>query len=185
MARTVLVTGGGTGIGRAVAAVFAADGNTVIVTGRRAAPLQTTAADLGTRVRPVVCDGTDPAQVDALRAELPESVDVVVHCAGGNTDFDRPAPHDLASLAANWQANLNANLLSAVLTTAAVSDRLTDGGTIINIGSIAADKGTGQSRGCILEHRPRRRARPQGHHRERRVPRLHRRHRILPRPARR
>lgn len=141
MTRNVLVTGGGTGIGRAVAAGFAADGDTVVITGRRPAPLQDAADALG--VRAVVCDGTDPAEVEALAAQLPASVDVVVHCAGGNTDFDRPAPHDLASLAANWRANLDANLLTAVLVTAAVSDRLADGGAVINVGSIAADKGAG------------------------------------------
>ena len=143
MARTVLVTGGGTGIGRAVAAAFAADGDTVVITGRRLEPLEVTAADLGAGVRPVVCDGTDPAQVAALAAQLPASLDVLVHCAGGNTDFDRPAPDDLDSLAAAWRANLEANLISAVLTTAAVRDRLADGAAVVNIGSIAADKGAG------------------------------------------
>lgn len=143
MTRFVLVTGGGTGIGRAVAAAFSADGDTVMITGRRPAPLQDTADALGAGVRAVVCDGTDPAQVEALATQLPESVDVVVHCAGGNTDFDRPAPHDLATLAANWRANIDANLLTAVLTTAAVSARLASGGTVVNIGSIAADKGAG------------------------------------------
>ncbi len=143
MARNVVVTGGGTGIGAAVAATFAADGDTVIITGRRPEALHATAAELGSKVRSVVCDATDPSQVDALRAQLPARVDVVVHCAGGNTDFDRPALDDLESLAANWQANLNANLISAVLMTAAVRDRLADGGTVINIGSIAADQGAG------------------------------------------
>lgn len=141
MTRNVLVTGGGTGIGRAVAAAFAADGDAVVITGRRPAPLQDTADALG--VQAVICDGTDPAQVEALTAQLPASVDVIVHCAGGNTDFDRPSPSDLASLADNWRANIDANLLTAVLMTAAISDRLADGGTVVNIGSIAADKGAG------------------------------------------
>ncbi len=143
MARNVVVTGGGTGIGRAVAAAFAADGDTVVITGRRPEPLQATAVELGPGVQGMVCDGTDAAQVDALRAQLPESVDVLVHCAGGNTDFDRPAANNLESLAANWRANLDANLITAVLMTAAVCDRLADGGSVINIGSIAADKGAG------------------------------------------
>jgi 3-oxoacyl-[acyl-carrier protein] reductase len=143
MTRNVLVTGGGTGIGRAIAAAFAADGDTVVITGRRAQPLHATAADLGAGVRGVVCDATDPAQVEQLRAQLPATVDVLVNCAGGNTDFDRPQPTDLGSLAANWRANIEANLLSAVLTTAAVRDRLGPGGSVVNIGSIAADKGAG------------------------------------------
>ncbi|MGH3865428.1 MAG: SDR family NAD(P)-dependent oxidoreductase [Pseudonocardiaceae bacterium] len=124
MARNVVVTGGGTGIGRAVAAAFAADGDTVVIIGRRSEPRHTTAAELGPGVRAVVCDGTDPSQVGALRVELPAWVDVLVNCAGGNT-------------------NLDANLISAVLMTTVVQDRLTTGGTVISIGSIAADKGAG------------------------------------------
>lgn len=144
MARNVVVTGGGTGIGRAVAAAFATDGDTVVITGRRAEPLHTTATELGSGVRAVVCDATDPAQVDALNAQLPAAVDVLVHCAGGNTDFDRgPTTGDLKSLADSWRANLDANLISAVLMTASVRDRLAEGGAVINIGSIAADKGAG------------------------------------------
>lgn len=143
MTRNVLVTGGGTGIGRAVAAAFAADGDSVVITGRRSEPLHTAATALGPTVRAVVCDATDPAQIQSVVTELPDSLDVLVNCAGGNTDFDRDGPHDLASLAAGWRANLEANLLSAVLTTAAVRDRLADGATIVTIGSIAADKGAG------------------------------------------
>lgn len=80
---------------------------------------------------------------EALRAELSASVDVLVNCAGGNTDRDRPAATDLTSLAANWRPNLEANLISAVLMTTAVHGRLTPGSTVISIGSIAADKGSG------------------------------------------
>lgn len=143
MTRNVLVTGGGTGIGRAVAAAFAAAGDSVVITGRRSEPLHATAAALGPTVRAVVCDATDPSQIQSLATELPASLDVLVNCAGGNTDFDRDTPQGLASLAAGWRANLDANLLSAVLTTAAVRDRLADGASVVNVGSIAADKGAG------------------------------------------
>lgn len=143
MTRNVLITGGGTGIGQAVAASFAAAGDKVSILGRRPEPLQATAVRLGPGVSPVVCDATDPAQLQAVLAELPDPIDVLVHCAGGNTDFDRPEPNDLNGLAASWRANLDANLLSAVLVTAAVNDRLAAGGTVVNIGSIAADKGAG------------------------------------------
>lgn len=137
MARNVIVTGGGTGIGRAVAARFAKDGDDVLITGRRPEPLRETARELGARF--IVCDCSDPAQVEA--AGFAATADVLVNNAGGNTDLDRPAAGDLQALAANWRANLEANLISAVLMTAAV--RLAAGGSVISIGSIAADKGAG------------------------------------------
>ena len=143
MTRTVLVTGGGTGIGRAVTAAFAQSGDTVFITGRRTGPLEQTASELGSNVHAVTCDNSDPKDLKRLQDTLPANLDVVVHCAGGNTDFDREAPSDLDTLAAGWRANLDSNLLSAVLTTAAVRDRLTPGGRVITIGSIAADKGAG------------------------------------------
>jgi 3-oxoacyl-[acyl-carrier protein] reductase len=136
--RTIVVTGGATGIGRATAARFRADGDDVLITGRRAGVLEKTAADLG--VRGVVCDATDPAQVERLLDELPEQVDVLVNNAGGNTDFGRP-DGDLAQLKANWLANLEANLISAVLTTTALGPRLTT--AVVHLGSIAGGRGPG------------------------------------------
>jgi 3-oxoacyl-[acyl-carrier protein] reductase len=68
MARHVVVTGGGTGIGRAIAARFAADGEAVVVTGRRPGPLAEAAAALGPAVRAVPFDAADPADVEAAAA---------------------------------------------------------------------------------------------------------------------
>ena len=138
--RSIVVTGGGTGIGRAIAAAFVAAGDEVVITGRRAEVLHETAERIG--ARPVVCDATDVEQVTSL-AEAVGEVDVLVNCAGGNTDFDRAEPGDLHELAAAWRANLDANLLSAVLVTAALRPRLRSGGAVVHIGSIAADKGAG------------------------------------------
>jgi 3-oxoacyl-[acyl-carrier protein] reductase len=141
MARTVLVTGGGTGIGAAVAARFARDGDDVYLTGRRPDVLKQTASAID--ATPITCDHTDPGRVTALLDQLPSQVDVLVNNAGGNTDFDTPASGDLAAYAAAWRANLDANLLSAALTTRALTDRLAAGGAVVHIGSIAADKGAG------------------------------------------
>lgn len=138
MTRTIVVTGGATGIGRATAELFRRDGDDVVITGRRADVLAKTAADLG--ARGVVCDATDPEQVELLLGELPERVDVLVNNAGGNTDFNRP-DGGLAQLKANWLANLEANLLSAVLTTTALAPRLTT--AVVHIGSIAGARGPG------------------------------------------
>jgi len=136
--RTIVVTGGATGIGRATAERFRADGDDVVITGRRADVLAKTAADLG--ARGVVCDATDPGQVERLLDELPERIDVLVNNAGGNTDFGRP-DGDLQQLKANWLANLEANLVSAVLMTAACAPRLTT--AVVHLGSIAGARGPG------------------------------------------
>jgi 3-oxoacyl-[acyl-carrier protein] reductase len=137
VSRIVLVTGGGNGLGKAVAARFRADGDTVVITGRNADRLTITAAEID--ARPITCDATDPQQVARMAGELGPDLDVVVNMAGGNTDFDRPSPGDLDQVMAAWRANLDANLLSAVLTTTAVLDKMRPGGSIINVGSIGAE----------------------------------------------
>jgi 3-oxoacyl-[acyl-carrier protein] reductase len=137
--RIVLVTGGGRGLGKAVAARFRADGDTVIITGRDSGQLADAAAETG--AHPITCDATDPRQVTQMAAEMGSDLDVLVNMAGGNTDFTRPQTDsaDLSDVLAAWRANLDANLLSAVLTTTAVFGRLRAGGTIINVGSIGAE----------------------------------------------
>ena len=142
MSRIVLVTGGGRGLGQAVAARFRAGGDTVIITGRDPGQLARTAAEIG--ARPVTCDATDPRHVTRMAAGLGPELDVLINMAGGNTDFTRPSgpPGDLEDVMMAWRANLDANLLSAVLTTTAVLAKLRAGGSIINVGSIGAEYAT-------------------------------------------
>lgn len=143
MARTVLVTGASTGIGRATAARFAADGATVIITGRHHDTVTATAKELD--VRGEVCDATDPLAVGELAAHLPGTVDVLVNAAGGNTDLDEPEGDgtELELLVRTWRANVDANLLSAVLTTEAVRKLLGNPASVISISSIGAERGSG------------------------------------------
>lgn len=139
MRRTVVVTGGTTGIGRRVARKFAEAGDEVVITGRSTVRLRQAAEELG--VRGIVCDAGVPTAVERFAESVGSEVDVLVNMAGGNTDItaDDPAAASLEVLAERWQANLAANLLSAVLTTAALRDRLRAGGSVINIGSIGAE----------------------------------------------
>lgn len=149
MTRTILITGGGTGIGRAVARLFAKQSDSVFVTGRRPEPLDRLASETG--VRGVVCDHTRPEALTALLAALPDQVDVLVNNAGGNTDFDAESKAgltvgeeaDLVAYAQAFRDNLDANLVSAALTTRALDGRLADGGAVVHIGSIAAAQGSG------------------------------------------
>jgi 3-oxoacyl-[acyl-carrier protein] reductase len=152
LARNVLITGASGGIGRAIAARFIAGGDTVVITGRNADRLRRAAIELG--AHGIVCDAADAAQVAELSAGLGERIgttlDVLVNNAGGNTEFenrDEAEADDvrtgLERLAARWQANLDANLISAVLTTHAVAGRLAPGGSVISIGTIGAERGGG------------------------------------------
>jgi 3-oxoacyl-[acyl-carrier protein] reductase len=149
LARNVLVTGASGGIGRAIAARFAGGGDAVVITGRDAGRLRLAADELG--ARGVVCDAADPEQVATLRTALGGTLDVLVNNAGGNTDFNSGGEGDvddgslesLERLAASWRANLDANLIGAVLTTLAVEDLLAGGGSVISIGTIGAERGGG------------------------------------------
>ena len=165
MARTVLVIGGSNGIGRAIAARFAAAGERVIITGRNEGRLKSAADELG--VDGMVCDGAVPAEVATLVGGLGPTVDILVNNAGGNTDFESaqfdvapmspeqhqlhidgrkqqaPAADELERVARCWRANLDSNLMTAVLATQAVGDLIPPGGSVISIGSIGAERGAG------------------------------------------
>ncbi|RKT87520.1 3-oxoacyl-[acyl-carrier protein] reductase [Saccharopolyspora antimicrobica] len=145
MARNAVVTGGGTGIGRAVAARLVAAGDQVALLGRRPEKLAGAVAELGPSARAVPVDATDPAAVRAATAELPDRIDVLINAAGGNTDLANgaPAADDLEALRASWTANFEANVLSAVLVTHALLPRLADHARIVNLGSVTARSGQG------------------------------------------
>lgn len=148
MTRTAIVTGGGTGIGAAVARRLAASGDDVVILGRRPEPLAAAAEKINAaagapRVRWHAADLADPDQVAAAIEAVVEpgqAVDVLVNNAGGN--FVSAPSGELAGIRADWLANLAGNILPAVLITAAVLPLLRrPGGRIITITSVAAFRG--------------------------------------------
>jgi 3-oxoacyl-[acyl-carrier protein] reductase len=148
MSRVVVVSGGGTGIGRAAAARFAADGDDVVIVGRRAAVLAEAAAAIGGSVTPLVADLASPEGAALVAGAVAEGfgrVDVLVNNAGGNTDLgdDLPGRDGLERTATAWLANYRANVLTAVLLTTALTDLLSEGGRVILLSSIAAYRGSG------------------------------------------
>lgn len=98
--RTVLITGGTSGIGFALAGQFLARGNTVIVTGRDLAKLDAAQAGLP-GVHTIRSDVADPAQIislhDQLIARFP-ALDVIVNNAGLMRNLDLTQPRDLADV---------------------------------------------------------------------------------------
>ncbi|MEW9551837.1 SDR family NAD(P)-dependent oxidoreductase [Nonomuraea sp. NPDC050783] len=148
MSRTIVVTGGGTGIGKAVAARFASDGDQVVIIGRRADVLERTAKEIG-GVTALPADLSDPEQVERVRTELAErfgTIDVLVNNAGGNAEGQSgPGGHGGpgGDVAARWTANFRANVLTSVLPTEAFRDLLGPSGRVVFITSIAALRGSG------------------------------------------
>ena len=88
--QVVLVSGASRGIGRAIAAGFAARGATVVITGREQATLERTAGEIRSAEKPlaaIVCDVADPAAIARLAAEVIERygrVDTLLNVAGVN-----------------------------------------------------------------------------------------------------
>lgn len=141
MARNVVVTGGGTGIGYEVARRFAQAGERVVIVGRRRAVLERAAVELGDNVTPLVCDLADPDAVEAALAGLPDRIDVLVNNAGSRETVIGAGPH---AVLARWRGDFERNVLTVVMLTEAIRDRLTPGsGRVVTVNSIAALRGAG------------------------------------------
>ena len=142
--KVAIVTGAGSGVGRATAIALLKDGYQVVLAGRRAERLQqsVTASGLpGSRALAVPTDVTDPASVRALFARSREAfgrVDLLFNNAG----VSAPAiPFEDLSLA-QWQAAVNTNLTGPFLCAQEafrmMKAQTPQGGRIINNGSVSA-----------------------------------------------
>jgi NAD(P)-dependent dehydrogenase (short-subunit alcohol dehydrogenase family) len=142
--RIAVVTGGGTGIGRAVALALGRDGYSVVVAGRRPEPLQATAEEgrrLGARMLPVPADVGDPASVAALFRKTTDTfgrLDLLFNNAGQSAP---PVPLEDLSYE-QWKSVLDVNLTGPFLCTQEAFRMMKGqdprGGRIINNGSVSA-----------------------------------------------
>lgn len=139
--KTAVVTGAGSGIGRASALALEAAGFSVVLAGRRAAELERTVSLGKGSMLAVPTDVTDPSSVKELFAHVHKTfgrLDVLFNNAG----MGAPAiPMDELSFA-QWSAVVNVNLTGAFLCAQEamrmMKEQTPRGGRIINNGSISA-----------------------------------------------
>ncbi|MEW6323102.1 MAG: SDR family NAD(P)-dependent oxidoreductase [Acidobacteriota bacterium] len=154
MTRTILVTGGGRGIGRAIALAFAAPGAHVVIAGRTVADLDRTAADIharGAEATALPMDVSDAAAVASAFGTLHgrvRRVDVLVNNAGigggepvQGSDIER------------WRRTIDVNLTGTYLVTRQVLPLMAEGGRIVNIASVLGRFGVpGYTAYCASKH---------------------------------
>lgn len=131
MAVEVLVTGGDTELGRAVAEGFRDDGHKVTLVGARKSDLEIAAKEL--EVEAIVCDTTDPASLEEARPLFPHHLDTIVNVPAPTWGAGDPRTYSIADTANAWRKALDATVLSAVLTLQTVGDHLRSGGSIISV----------------------------------------------------
>lgn len=137
--KIAIVTGGSSGMGRATAKQFVAEGATVIITGRRQDKLDEAVAEIGGAIEGIQSDIANLDDLERLRVHIAEKygrIDVVFANAGGGTlgafgtiteaDFDR---------------SVSTNLKGTFFTVQTLLPLIVDGGSIILNGSIAASLG--------------------------------------------
>jgi NAD(P)-dependent dehydrogenase (short-subunit alcohol dehydrogenase family) len=141
MARIAVITGAGTGVGRAAAVALAVDGFTIVLAGRRPEPLAEVAAQLGEGHLVVPTDVADPDSVDLLFAAVEECfgrIDLLFNNAGIGAP---PVPLEELTLE-RWRRVVDTNLTGTFLCSqraiALMKRQAPSGGRIINNGSISA-----------------------------------------------
>lgn len=140
MNRTIFITGATSGFGEACARKFAADGNRLILTGRRKDRLETLQRELEKEVQVLTLafDVRDRSAVFAAVAGLPESwrrIDILINNAGlalGRDFFEEGDIDD-------WETMFQTNVMGLLYISRAVLPLMipTGNGHIINIGSVA------------------------------------------------
>lgn len=138
--KTVVVTGGGTGIGKGIARAMTLAGAKVVVSGRRSGPLQQTAAELNGEhecVVPVAADISERADIDRIVATALElgggRLDCWVNNAGSANSADVGPLLDLTEK--QWDAVVDVNLKWTFFAAQAAARAMRYGGSIINLSS--------------------------------------------------
>jgi 3-hydroxybutyrate dehydrogenase len=154
MSKTVVVTGGGRGIGRAIALAFAEPGAHIVITSRTAPQLAKTAADIrarGAEATAIPMDVTDEinvAQGFGSLHGLIKNVNILVNNAGvGGGELVQ------GSDVARWKQTIDTNLTGMYLVTRQILPLMADEGRIVNLSSVLGRFGVpGYTAYCASKH---------------------------------
>jgi NAD(P)-dependent dehydrogenase (short-subunit alcohol dehydrogenase family) len=154
MSRTVVVTGGGRGIGRAIALAFAEPGAHIVITSRTASQLERTAAEIratGAQATAIPMDVTDEANVAhgfGTLHGLVKEVHVLVNNAGiGGGEVVQ------GSDVARWKQTIDTNLTGMYLVTRQILPLMATDGRIVNLSSVLGRFGVpGYTAYCASKH---------------------------------
>ncbi|HTC90044.1 MAG TPA: SDR family oxidoreductase [Bryobacteraceae bacterium] len=144
MTRVALVTGAGSGIGRAVSLAFHSAGYSVVLAGRRASELERTAAMGGSAGAPILVVPSDITQPDAVTALFDRTeeafgrLDVLFNNAGTNAPAVPMEDLSFEQWSAVVAVNLTGSFLCAQHAIRLMKSQQPRGGRIINNGSISA-----------------------------------------------
>jgi NAD(P)-dependent dehydrogenase (short-subunit alcohol dehydrogenase family) len=145
--KIAVVTGAGSGIGRAIATELAARDHTVVVTDLDLAAAEATARELGADATALALDVTDAAQAKSVAASVAErhgALDVWVSNAGISKmrPFLDVTPEDLRrTLAVNLEGIFLCGQAAAAVMIASVTEGRGSGGAIVNVASMAGKQG--------------------------------------------
>ena len=133
MSKTIVITGAGVGLGRALARRFATEGESLVLLGRTPAKVEAVAAEIGARAMAVGCDVSSPKSVAAAFAAIAARhprIDVLINNAAVYEPF-------LVAEASDEQILriIATNLTGPILCTRAVIPMTASGGHIINVSS--------------------------------------------------
>ena len=143
-AKVAVITGGGTGVGRAAALALAGEGFAVVVSGRRPEPLKEVASEIGSTGGRAIVVPTDVTDPESIRALFTRAVEVFgrLDLLFNNAGMGAPAiPLEDLSVE-QWRAVVDTNLTGSFLCTQEafriMKSQNPRGGRIINNGSISA-----------------------------------------------
>lgn len=133
MAKTIVITGAGVGLGRALARRFAAEGDHVVLLGRTFSKVEAAAAEIGERAMAIQCDVSSPASVKAAFAQIAgrhPKIDVLINNAAVFEPFliANATDEQIMSIVAT-------NLSGTMLCARSAIPMMERGGYIINVSS--------------------------------------------------